>query len=118
MLKNPVNPRRIKTRKLGSDISSVPSAAATVLCPHITKDVKFLERDQRILLKKRNSAAGKQTLRWEVSSPSAVEKKRFGMDCCSVWRNLHLKKISEHAGQKEMLLTLQANAKQVPVVRY
>lgn len=47
-----MNPRRIKTPKLGSGISSVPSAAATVLCPHITKDVKFLERDQRILLKK------------------------------------------------------------------
>lgn len=40
------------------------------------------------------------------------------MDCCSVWRKLRLKKISEHAGQKEMLVTLQTKAKRVPVVGY
>lgn len=105
-----MNLRSIKPPKLGSALSSIPNTAATDLCPVLMPTHN--KRCEITGTRSKDATHTKKSSRWKINLTVGSlnfllrSEKRVGIDCCSVWRDLHLEKTSEHAGQKEILVTL------------
>lgn len=115
-----VNLRTIKHPKLGCDLSSVPSIAATVLCP-----VLVPTHPKRCDITGKGSKDGTHNIQPLENRPYDGKLNLPQLFREKVWNGLLLcveglahGKTSEHAGQKKTSVTLQMKPNQVPVVGY